>query len=179
MFFFSSVNRSIPDYRHPDCLKKKYLLNLPKVSVIILFNNEAFSTFKRSLHSLYNRTPHKLIEEVILVNDNSTYEYLYGPLKNYIKENFPSLIFRFIDLKERVGLSRARIEGARVAQGKYIFVSESHVEYPWGWLPPLLEPHLTHKSRKRLVTTPIIGIKILQLSFFLFFFQYIFFLNLR
>lgn len=161
---FRSVNRSIPDFRHPGCLKKKYLSNLPKVSVIILFNNEAFSVFKRSLHSLYNRTPHSLIEEVILVNDKSTYEYLYDPLKKYVKENFPSLTFHFVDLKERIGLSRARIEGARAAKGKYIFVSESHVEYPFGWLPPLLEPHLAHASRKRLVTTPIIGI----INFFFF-----------
>lgn len=151
------MNRSIPDFRHPECLKQKYLLHLPKISVIILFNNEGFSVFKRSLHSLYNRTPHQLIEEVILVNDKSTYEYLYEPLKDYVRENFPSLKFRFIDLQKRAGLSKARVEGARAANGEYLFISESHVEYPFGWLPALLEPHVTGQHENRLVTVPIIG----------------------
>lgn len=150
------MNRSIPDLRHPNCLSQKYLSELPKVSVIILFNNEGFSVFKRSLHSLYNRTPHKLIEEVILVNDKSTYDYLYEPLKKYVHENFPALTFRFIDLPQRLGLMRARVEGARAARGIFLFVTESHVEYPFGWLPPLLEPHLIHQNKERLLTVPII-----------------------
>lgn len=66
-----SVNRSVPDFRHPNCIEKKYYSLLPKISVIIIFNDEIFSAFKRTLHSLYNRNPHESMEEVILVNDYS------------------------------------------------------------------------------------------------------------
>lgn len=51
---------------------------------------------------------------------------------------------------------RARVEGARVAKGNFLFVTESHVEYPFGWLPPLLEPHMIHQKKYRLLTVPII-----------------------
>lgn len=148
-----SVNRSIPDFRHPECLSLKYPRHLPKVSIVIIFNNELFSVFKRTLHSLYNRTPHKLVEEVILVNDKSTYDYLYDPLKKYIEEHFPLMKFIIVNMKERVGLMRARVEGAKRAKSEFIFISEPHCEMTYNWLPPLLEPLL---NNERIVTVPII-----------------------
>lgn len=148
-----SVNRSIPDLRHPNCMQKKYLRHLPRVSIIIIFNNEVFSVFKRTLHSLYNRTPHDLIEEVILVNDNSTYKYLYGPLKNYIDENFGDLNFEVINVQERVGLMRARVIGARAAKSDFLFIMEPHCDLTYNWLPPLIEPLLEERMT---VTVPIV-----------------------
>jgi len=133
-----SVNRSVPDYRHRDCLKKKYFRELPRVSIIIIFNNEIFSVFKRTLHSLYNRTPHELIEEVILVNDNSTLDYLYDPLQRYVDENFPKLDIKIINLNKRHGLMQARIIGAQAARSDYLFVMEPHCEMTYNWLPPLI-----------------------------------------
>lgn len=148
-----SVNRSIPDFRHPDCLSIKYLRHLPKVSIVIIFNNEFFVAFKRTLHSLYNRTPHELIEEVILVNDNSTLDYLYAPLESYIKENFPALDIRILHMEKRSGLMKARVAGVRAARSEFVFVSEPHCEMTYNWLPPLLEPLI---SELRTVTVPII-----------------------
>lgn len=133
-----SVNRSIPDFRAKECLKIKYLKNLPSVSIIIIFNNEVFSVFKRTLHSLYNRTPHKLIKEVILVNDFSTYDFLYDPLKIYVDENFKNVEFKFINLVKRSGLMKARTLGARAATSDYLFVMEPHCELTYNWLPPLI-----------------------------------------
>lgn len=133
-----SVNRSVPDFRAEECLKIKYLKNLPAVSIIIIFNNEAFSVFKRTLHSLYNRTPHKLIKEVILVNDYSTYDFLYDPLKIYVEENFKNIEFKFINLIERSGLMKARVVGARAAKSDYLFIMEPHCELTYNWLPPLI-----------------------------------------
>lgn len=138
-----SVNRSVPDFRAAECLKMKYLKNLPAVSIIIIFNNEAFSVFKRTLHSLYNRTPHKLIKEVILVNDNSTYDYLYDPLKIYVEENFKNIKFQFINLVQRSGLMKARIYGAQAATSEYLFVMEPHCELTYNWLPPLIGKIIT------------------------------------
>lgn len=142
-----SVNRSVPDFRAAECLKMKYFKNLPAVSIIIIFNNEAFSVFKRTLHSLYNRTPHKLIKEVILVNDNSTYDYLYDPLKIYVEENFKNIKFQFINLVERSGLMKARVYGAQAATSEYLFVMEPHCELTYNWLPPLIGKIITSHNQ--------------------------------
>ena len=68
-----SVHRKLPDYRAEYCRKveKDFNTNLPKTSVIIIFNNEAWSTLLRSVHSVLDRSPEHLIEEVILVDDFS------------------------------------------------------------------------------------------------------------
>ena len=148
-----SVNRSIPDFRHPRCHEKKYLRKLPKVSIVIIFNNEVFSVFKRTLHSLYNRTPHELIQEVILVNDNSTYEDLYDPLKSYIEQNFKKIVIKIINLNQRLGLMKTRVIGVKAATSEFVFVMEPHCEMTYNWLPPLIEPLL---DNPRTVTVPII-----------------------
>ena len=121
-------------------MNQKYLKNLPQVSIVMIFHNDVFSLFKRTLHSLYNRTPHELIKEVILVNDASTLDYLYKPLEDYIKENFPNLDIRIINIEKRSGLVHAWHTGFRNATAEYIFCMEAHMELGYNWLPPLLEP---------------------------------------
>lgn len=66
-----SVNRTVPDPRSNYCHMQEYTQNLPKTSVIIIFHNEAWSTLLRTVHSVLNRSPPHLIEEVILVDDFS------------------------------------------------------------------------------------------------------------
>lgn len=48
-----------------------YAADLPQISVVFIFVNEALSVILRSVHSVVNRTPSRLLKEVILVDDNS------------------------------------------------------------------------------------------------------------
>lgn len=53
------------------CRNITYPLNLPQVSIVFIFVNEALSVILRSIHSAINRTPTHLLKEIILVDDNS------------------------------------------------------------------------------------------------------------
>lgn len=53
------------------CRNITYPLNLPQVSIVFIFVNEALSVILRSIHSAINRTPSHLLKEIILVDDNS------------------------------------------------------------------------------------------------------------
>lgn len=66
-----SLNRSIPDIRHPGCKKVKHLANLPDVSVVVPFHNEHLSTLLRTAMSAIFRAPPGKVREVILVDDFS------------------------------------------------------------------------------------------------------------
>lgn len=48
-----------------------YPEDLPQISVVFIFVNEALSVILRSVHSVVNHTPSHLLKEIILVDDNS------------------------------------------------------------------------------------------------------------
>lgn len=62
------------------CRNITYPLNLPQVSIVFIFVNEALSVILRSIHSAINRTPSHLLKEIILVDDNSnnSKEHYFG-----------------------------------------------------------------------------------------------------
>jgi len=122
---------------HCRCRDKQYLKKLPSTSVIVIFHNEYFSILMRTVHSIFNRTPHELLHEIILVNDASTKEELYEPLQAYIAENFDERV-KVVNLKNRSGLIVTRMEGARRATGEVLMFLDCHMEVNVNWLPPLL-----------------------------------------
>ncbi len=128
--------RPIPDDRPVPCLYVQYdSTKLPKVSIIIPFHNEAWSLLLRTINSIIFRSPDELIEEIILVDDCSTYSYLHKPLDMYISAIQKARIIR---MERREGLIRTRLKGARVAVGKVLVFLDAHVECNEGWLEPLL-----------------------------------------
>uniref|UniRef100_A0A158Q8H7 Polypeptide N-acetylgalactosaminyltransferase n=1 Tax=Elaeophora elaphi TaxID=1147741 RepID=A0A158Q8H7_9BILA len=146
-----SLDRSVPDYRHEQCRKIRYPDDLPVASVVIIFTDEAWSPLLRTVHSVINRTPFKLLQEIILVDDFSQRVELKGKLEAYIKR-FGDKV-RLIRARERQGLIRAKLLGAREAVGDVLVFLDSHCEVSEGWLEPLLA---RIKDNRSAVLCPII-----------------------
>ena len=53
------------------CKERKYPQSLPKASVIIVFHNEGWSTLLRTVHSVINRSPPHMLQEIVMVDDYS------------------------------------------------------------------------------------------------------------
>ncbi|VDN53479.1 unnamed protein product [Dracunculus medinensis] len=149
------VNRSLPDVRRQHCKRKIYLApsELPTTSVIIVYHNEAFSTLMRTVVSVINRTPKEVLEEIILVDDFSTRTFLKDELDRYVIQL--GIHIKVIRAKERIGLIRARLIGAREARGDVLTFLDSHCECTKGWIEPLLT---RIKENRKAVVCPIIDV---------------------
>lgn len=98
----------------------------------MILENEVLSVFLRTLHSLYNRTPIKLIKELIILHDNKSLSYVHTPLKEYINDNFANLNFKIHSLQS----INVKSFGGREATGEILVFVDSHIEFGHNWLPP-------------------------------------------
>uniref|UniRef100_A0A9L0T6M9 Polypeptide N-acetylgalactosaminyltransferase n=1 Tax=Equus caballus TaxID=9796 RepID=A0A9L0T6M9_HORSE len=151
-----SLDRSIPDYRPTKCKELKYSKELPQISIIFIFVNEALSVILRSVHSAVNHTPTHLLKEIILVDDNSDEEELKAPLEEYVHKRYPGLV-KVVRNQKREGLIRARIEGWKAATGQVTGFFDAHVEFTAGWAEPVLSR--IQENRKRVILPSIDNIK--------------------
>ncbi|XP_022099932.1 polypeptide N-acetylgalactosaminyltransferase 11-like [Acanthaster planci] len=147
-------HRSVPDSRNPLCKYKVHPRELPKVSILICFYNEAWSTLLRTVYSVLDRTPRELIQEIILLDDYSDFDHLKAELDTYVHEHL-SPVVRVLHNSQREGLIRARTIAARQATGEVLMFLDSHCEVNEKWLEPLLE-RIQHNSHT--VVCPIIDI---------------------
>ncbi|KAJ7414635.1 Polypeptide N-acetylgalactosaminyltransferase 1 [Willisornis vidua] len=148
-----ALNRSLPDVRLEGCKTKVYPDNLPTTSVVIVFHNEAWSTLLRTVHSVINRSPRHMLEEIVLVDDASERDFLKRPLESYVKKlKVPVHVIR---MEQRSGLIRARLKGAAASKGQVITFLDAHCECTVGWLEPLLA---RIKADRRTVVCPIIDV---------------------
>ncbi|KAL5010191.1 hypothetical protein ScPMuIL_012496 [Solemya velum] len=131
-----SIHRSLPDPRDQRCKTQVYSETLPAASIILCFYNEAWSVILRSLHSIKRNTPDHLLREIVLVDDNSTLEYLKQPLEDYTNKLGKIKIVRS---NSRLGLIKARVLGYSIARGPVLVFLDSHIETPEGWLEPMLD----------------------------------------
>ncbi|XP_034106361.1 LOW QUALITY PROTEIN: polypeptide N-acetylgalactosaminyltransferase 3 [Drosophila nasuta] len=147
------LNRTLKDYRTPECRDKRYANNLPTTSVIIVFHNEAWSVLLRTITSVINRSPRHLLKEVILVDDASDRSFLKKQLEAYIQVlAVPTRLYR---MKERSGLVPARLMGAQHARGDVLTFLDAHCECSRGWLEPLLA---RIQESREVVICPVIDI---------------------
>lgn len=126
---------------------------LPNTTVIIVFHNEAWSVLLRTVWSVINRTPARLLHEIILVDDASTRRFLGTALDTYCA-TLPIRV-RVLRLDERAGLVPARLLGARSTTGATLTFLDAHCECTIGWLSPLLA---RVQRDRRTVACPVIDI---------------------
>ncbi|XP_045599384.2 polypeptide N-acetylgalactosaminyltransferase 1 isoform X2 [Procambarus clarkii] len=149
-----SLNRTVPDSRDSLCQAVKYDNDLPSASVIIIFTNEAWSPLLRTIWSVLTRSPARFLKEIVLVDDFSDRVELGEKLDLYLKFRLPSLV-KLVRLKERHGLIRARLAGARAATGDVLIFLDSHCEANDKWMEPLLQ---RIKESRSAVLVPIIDV---------------------
>lgn len=145
---------------------------LPNVSVIIIFTDEIFSALIRTVWSVINRTPKKLLKEIILVDDASEHSYLGKTLEDYIDYYFNTLpryewttdseekkrdghLVKLARLDSRGGLIKARLKGARMAVGDVLMFLDSHCEVTEQWVEPLVQ---RIKENRHVFICPVIDI---------------------
>ncbi|XP_041694162.1 polypeptide N-acetylgalactosaminyltransferase 18 isoform X1 [Coregonus clupeaformis] len=135
-----SLTRPIPDLRPDGCRNMSYPTNLPQVSIIFIFVNEALSVILRSIHTAMNRTPAHLLKEIILVDDNSNNAELKENLQHFVKETNsqrPDFI-KLVRHDKQEGLIRSRVSGWRAASAPVVALFDAHVEFNIGWAEPIL-----------------------------------------
>lgn len=148
-----SLNRSLQDVRLPACKSKTYPSRLPTTSVVIVFHNEAWTTLLRTIHSIINRSPAGLVEEILLVDDASEHSHLGKELEDYCAKLPVST--KVLRTGKRSGLIRARLLGAKHAKGSVLTFLDAHCECTEGWLEPLLAEIV---DNRRAVVCPIIDV---------------------
>ncbi|KAK6472604.1 polypeptide N-acetylgalactosaminyltransferase 18 [Huso huso] len=135
-----SLDRSIPDLRPDGCKNISHPTNLPQVSIVFIFVNEALSVILRSIHSAIERTPAHLLKEIVLVDDNSNDEDLKEKLSDSVEEmngRQPGFI-KMVRHNKQEGLIRSRVSGWRAATAPVVALFDAHVEFNVGWAEPIL-----------------------------------------
>ncbi|KAM3928259.1 polypeptide N-acetylgalactosaminyltransferase 15 [Leptodactylus fuscus] len=147
-----SLRRAIPDGRHSLCLKEIYNENLPTTSVIIAFHNEAWSTLLRTVHSVLDNSPRKILKEIILVDDLSHQGHLKTALSEYISRVGGVKLIRS---NKRLGVIGGRMLGAARATGEILVFMDPHCECHPGWLEPLLSRIMTNRN---CIVSPVLDV---------------------
>ncbi|XP_073687866.1 probable polypeptide N-acetylgalactosaminyltransferase 8 [Garra rufa] len=148
------LNRTIPDTRDIRCAAKIYPKDLPTISVVLIYFNEALSVIKRAIFSIIDKTPAHLLKEIILVDDHSSNEDLHLALYEYIdliNKDKPGLIKK-VRHKQQMGLAKARVSGWEAATGQVVAVLDAHIEVHKQWAEPLLA---RIKADRTVVLSPV------------------------
>ncbi|XP_053552303.1 polypeptide N-acetylgalactosaminyltransferase 18-like, partial [Bombina bombina] len=147
------LDRLLPDLRPAGCKNLTYPENLPQVSIVFIFVNEALSVILRSIHTAIKQTPTELLKEIILVDDCSNNEELKEKLTKYIEEvnsRKPGFI-KIVRHSKQEGLIRSRVSGWRAATAPVVALFDAHIEFSVGWAEPVLS---RIKENRKVVISP-------------------------
>ncbi len=103
------------------------------MSIISIFKNEAYTSIVRMLHGIFERTPAKLLQEIIVVDDFSRNRDLLGKFERYVATRLPVDKVRILRLHSHAGLIRARMIGAHLALGEVLVFLDAHCEVNKAW----------------------------------------------
>jgi polypeptide N-acetylgalactosaminyltransferase len=146
-----ALDRDVPDVRKGGCIAMTYdVESLPPVSIVFVFFNEPLSPLLRSIVSVLNRSPARLIKEIILVDDGSTAPWTKEPLEEQL-QLYPKVSLRRMPVRQ--GLMATRTEGARIASASVVVFLDSHIEVQTAWLEPMIARLAGDRKR---VVMPII-----------------------
>uniref|UniRef100_A0A673NKN9 Probable polypeptide N-acetylgalactosaminyltransferase 8 n=1 Tax=Sinocyclocheilus rhinocerous TaxID=307959 RepID=A0A673NKN9_9TELE len=149
------LDRELPDTRDHRCIGREYPHNLPTLSVVLIYLDEALSVIQRAICSIINRTPAHLLKEIILVDDHSTNGlFLSKPHPTLVSDAYckhPGLV-KMVTHSEQKGLSQARISGWKAATGDVVAILDAHIEVHVKWAEPLLA---RIQSDRTLVLSPV------------------------
>lgn len=160
-----SVDRDLPDERPEECKKffdkdDVYPFNndfldvqVPLVSVIIVFHNEAWSVLLRTVHSVINRSSNQLLHEILLVDDHSTRIVLKERLRVHLKKEIFKKV-RLLRTARRLGVAAARRFATRHAVSSVLIFLDSCCECTEGWIEPILNRLILSQ---RVIAVPVIN----------------------
>ncbi|XP_076741662.1 putative polypeptide N-acetylgalactosaminyltransferase 8 [Maylandia zebra] len=149
------LDRKLQDTRDSRCLAKKYPKDLPSLSVVLIYLDEALSVLQRALRSIIDRTPKNLLKEIIMVDDHSSNDNLKGDLDVYVKlleQENPNLRIVRVRHSEQRGLAHARASGWRAATADVVAILDAHIEVHEMWAEPLLTQI---KADRTVVVSPV------------------------
>lgn len=149
------LTRNIPDTRHLLCKKQLYVDDLPTASIVMCFYNEHIQTLLRSVNTVLERTPGRLLQEIVLVDDASDLVNLGTQLELELDKFGEKSKVRLIRNSKREGLIRSRVIGARESVGGVLVFLDSHIEVNEGWAEPLLA---AIKNDSTVLAMPVIDI---------------------
>ena len=135
--------QNIPDTRSEACTSARYKTH-STVSIIIVFFDYQFFDLKTTMASILDRTNHSSIEEIVLVDDGTTLEYIKEDAQALVEQHQPWM--KMVRSEYRRGLSAGRLEGAHVATSDVLVFLDTYTVVNTGWLSPLIHIIESDKS---------------------------------
>ncbi len=141
------------DTRSDSCMVAEYdrLPGKDTVSILMDFHETQLYDLKMTLESIKKNTPHRLIKEIILLDDGSGSESITKHTANYIHELKISAEIKAYRSEEKDGPGVSRFKASKVATGSILVFLTSEVAVNKGWLEPLLD---AIQSDRHLVAVP-------------------------
>ncbi|KAI8777617.1 polypeptide N-acetylgalactosaminyltransferase 5 [Biomphalaria glabrata] len=145
-----SIHRSLPQCMSDACKRfiNSYNGSKDEIAVVFVFNNEAWTTLLRSVHSVLSRTPEKTLREIVLVDDGSKLDALKKPLEKYFSK-FPKV--KIVRSPTQQGLIKARLLGFVSSTAPIVVFLDSHTECFPDWSESLV---IRITQNKRAVVFP-------------------------